>query len=200
MSIPIKFTYGGFTVEVDAQQLVEELVGFFNKKKRHVCLLLDFSSTFIQIWFNDITDNFGPVKIARNYDALERNEKMDLNKFMGQSKYVPIASILANNFEELVEGHEHKQEIIKEEEDLNTIKKFLGNIRYFKKFGLDTTQWAFHIHEKGVPVTEVEEWIFNMNDIVNSDIPAISKIRRKIGCNPDEMRDLIQRYNEGKGL
>jgi hypothetical protein len=119
---------------------------------------------------------------------------------MGQCRYVPVAHILADNFDELVDGHKHNQGIIKGEEDFVTIAKFLEDIRYFEKFGLSETEWNYHIHEKGLDVREVEEWIANMNKIVNSDIPALSKLRKEIKCEESEMKGLIQSYNAGKGL
>lgn len=192
MPIPVEVSYSGVKVEFDLEDVIGKLSGLFNKDKRRVCLLLDCYKLFLKIWFNDIIHNFAPIRSEVKYDDLKDEDKVKLDEFLGQTKYVPIAQMLAKYFDNMKDEYKRDKGIIKNKVDFDMIEKFLEDILYFERFGRTESEWYPLLNKEGLNLELYEDWRKGMQEIVNRNTPELMDIKTHLNCREDDMLDLIQ--------
>jgi hypothetical protein len=193
-----------FTLE-EATQLAQGLLGVAHKDKKYICLLLNFSFSFLQDWYNEAKSAFMPVVIKKGFRNLSDEQKEKIYNFMTCSKYVPIANTLCQNFGILYDKRGELKKIIKDDEDFaKKLSMVSYDVKLFNLFAIEKNRWYEKVNKRDldwdIDMEEYEKWRSDLQKTVNETNDKVSEVGHKLNCIQNDMIKVVKNYKEGKGL
>lgn len=142
----MQISFAGFGIEFipdEAVQFAQTLLSCVHKDRKYICLILYFSSSFLQDWYNAIRTAFMPAIVKRSFNDLTDEQKEKIYNFMMQIDYLSVANTLDNSLLNLRDRYDQRQlrGVVTDGKDMLRLDRLRSNIITFKFFVTTKGAW-----------------------------------------------------------